>query len=130
MHRLSIRSQIMVLSGSFILTLSGFAVVAWMISDTLGTNIHATHDNVGQLQLLSDLYEDVAEAQLDVLQFAAGEGGQIEELRDNLADIAASIEAAERVFSDTEVPDQAFPEIIETLKQVGADIAAASGDAD
>lgn len=130
MHRFSIRNQLMILSGSFIMTLAVFAAVAWMISDDLGKNISAKSDNISQLELLSDLYTGVAEAQLDVLRFAAGEEGQIENLRHNLALIDASVARAESVYVDTKIPEQALPELVGELQAVSERLSSVSGDVD
>lgn len=130
MHRFSIRNQLMILSGSFIMTLAVFAAVAWMISDDLGKNISAKSDNISQLELLSDLYTGVAEAQLDVLRFAGGEEGQIENLRRNLALIDASVARAESVYVDTKIPEQALPELVGELQAISERLSSVSGDID
>lgn len=130
MHRFSIRTQLMLLSGSFIVTLAVFAAIAWSNNNRLGASIHATHDNFSQNGLLTDLYRDIAEAQLDILLFASDEEGHVESLRENLAQIAASVALAEDVFINTEIADQALPDVVGKIQDIAGRLDSVSGDVD
>jgi methyl-accepting chemotaxis protein len=98
MHRFSLRTQIFILGGIFVVMLSAIAATSWLVSNRLTDSIYQSRVVVAQLKSLDDMKEDIEQGLADLLAYTGGDAKGLAGLRGNIEEVVAEVAAAEGRF--------------------------------
>ncbi len=116
--RVSMKIQLLVLGGLFVVLIMGIAVATYFIDRELGRIIHFGHDINDQTAAVTSSWQEVTSAKVEILKYSTGGS-------DSLASANAALDSALRALDmsrvsmrDVEVPEAARPGALIILEEI------------